>query len=179
MIRMQATRESFRAAPESELRRLGGSDAREINRLYRSDGMPSFYSPRQIDDSVYFGAFDNGHLVSIAGTHVISHASEIAVIGNVYTHAAFRGRGLARATTSAVTAQLLGFCREVVLSVDPTNVPAVTAYRRLGYEEVARLIEGAATRRDVLGLVTWARRSLAGMRGRSEGTEVVRLRTEG
>jgi ribosomal protein S18 acetylase RimI-like enzyme len=73
-----------------------------------------------------------------------------------------------------VTAQLLRFCREVVLSVDPTNAPAVRAYERLGYAEVARLIEGAAIRRDYLGLPTAVRRLLARARGRSVGAEVVR-----
>jgi RimJ/RimL family protein N-acetyltransferase len=175
MIRMQVTRATFRKI-DGDVRRLGGADARQINRLYRSDGMPSFYSSRQIADAVYFGAEHDGELVSVAGTHVISQASEIAVVGNVYTHPRHRGRHLAQATTSAVTEHLLEFCKEVVLSVDPTNEPAVRAYERLGYVEVARLIEGAATRRDMLGLATWGRRLLARSRGRRRGGEVVRLR---
>jgi ribosomal protein S18 acetylase RimI-like enzyme len=158
------------------LRRLGGSDARRINMLYRNDGVPSFYSPRQIDEACYYGAEREGRLVAIAGTHVVSTSSAIAVVGNVYTHPAYRGQHLAQATTSAVTQQLLQFCREVVLSVDPENAAAVRAYERLGYIEVARLIEGAAVRRDVTGIAAAMRRLLARNRGRSEGTEIVRLR---
>lgn len=175
MIRMLVTPDSYRAAPSIELRRLHGKDSRAINRLYRTDGVPSFYSPRQIEDAVYFGAEQDGQLVAVAGTHVISSASSIAVVGNVYTHPRYRNRGLARATTGAVTEHLLRFCREVVLSVDPTNVAAVRAYERLGYREVERLVEGAATRRDVLGLATGLRRTYARLRSRVAGSEVVTL----
>ena len=133
---------TFRPSRTSRCVACAGADARAINALYRSDGVPSFYSSRQIDDAVYFGAERDGVLVAVAGTHVISSASAIAVVGNVYTHPAYRGQHLAQATTAAVTEQLLRFCREVVLSVDPTNDPAVRAYERLGYIEVARLDRG-------------------------------------
>ena len=175
MIRMQVTSETFRPC-DLEVRRLHGDDARAINNLYRTDGVPSFYTPRQIEDSVYFGAIREARLVAIAGTHVISALSGIAVVGNVYTHPLWRNRHLAQACTSAVTQQLLGGCREIVLSVDPANAPAVRAYERLGYVEVARLIEGAAVRRDYLGLSTALRRYVARSRGRGVGGEIVRVR---
>ena len=179
MIRMQVSRDTFRPVGRAEgaARRLTGLDAREINRLYRVDGVPSYYSPRQIDDAVYFGAEVDGHVVAVAGTHVISGVSGIAVVGNVYTHPRYRNMKLAQAATSAVTRLLLERCREVVLSVDPANVPAVAAYERLCYEEVARLIEGAATRRDVLGAETLLRRTLARLRG-SPNEEIVRIRAD-
>ncbi len=177
MIRMQVTADSFRPC-DIEVRRLTGADARQINRLYRTDGVPSYYSPRQIDESVYFGAEREGTIVAVAGTHVISEASAISVVGNVYTHPRYRGQHLAQAATGAVTAQLLQFCREVVLSVDPTNAAAVRAYERLGYVEVARLIEGAAIRRDVLGVATAFRRLVARNHGRGREGEIIRLRAE-
>jgi RimJ/RimL family protein N-acetyltransferase len=177
MIRMQVTPETFKPSADGiAVRRLDGADARRINALYRYDGVPSFYSPRQIDDACYFGAERDGRLVAIAGTHVVSTSSEIAVVGNVYTYPDYRGQHLAQATTSAVTTQLLTFCREVVLSVDPENEPAVRAYQRLGYVEVARLIEGAAVRRDLTGITSTMRRFVARARGREEGSEIVRLR---
>lgn len=174
MIRMHVSRETFRPAT-STVRRLHGADAREINRLYRIEGVPSYYSTRQIDDAVYFGAEADDRLVAVAGTHVISLASQIAVVGNVYTHPRCRGHKLAQAVTSAVTEYLLQSCRDVVLSVDPTNTPAVTAYARLGFAEIARLIEGAAVRRDILGAETVLRRTLARLRG-PKGVEVVRVK---
>jgi RimJ/RimL family protein N-acetyltransferase len=175
MIRMLVTADSFRPCYDPPVRRLSGRDAREINHLYRSDGVPSFYTPRQVDDSIYFGADRDGRLVAIAGTHVISSAASIAVVGNVYTEGQFRGQHLAQATTSAVTEKLLASCRDVVLSVDPGNTAAVRAYERLGYREVARLVEGAAVRRDGTGVVTATRRLAARLRGRGRGGEVVRV----
>jgi predicted GNAT family acetyltransferase len=177
MIRMQVDAATFRAAEGVDVRRLRGQDVRQINALYRTDGVPSFYSSRQIEDSVYFGAERDGRIVAVAGTHVISSASAIAVVGNVYTHPHHRNEHLAQATTGAVTEQLLKFCREVVLSVDPTNESAVRAYQRLGYREVARLIEGAATRRGTIGAAAAIRRLSARLRGRGRGAEIVRLPT--
>jgi RimJ/RimL family protein N-acetyltransferase len=175
MIRMQVTAGTYRPPVGVEVRRLTGDDVREVNRLYRTDGVPSFYTARQIDESVYFGVDRGRQLVAIAGTHVISSASAIAVVGNVYTHPYHRNQHLAQAVTGAVTDQLLRFCREVVLSVDPTNAAAVRAYERLGYAEVARLIEGAAVRRDYVGLPTALRRMAARLRGRKVGGEIVRV----
>jgi len=177
MIRMRVDAATFRAAA-GECRHLQGADVRAVNALYRTDGVPSYYASRQIDDSVYFGIERDGRLVSIAGTHVISAASGIAVVGNVYTHPDYRGQHFAQITTSAVTERLLQTCREVVLSVDPTNKAAVRAYERLGYVEVARLIEGAALRRDATGAVTTIRRIAARIRGRGSRAEIVRLRPE-
>jgi RimJ/RimL family protein N-acetyltransferase len=175
MIRMRVTATSFRPI-DGPVRRLTGADVRSINRLYRTEGVPSFYSSRQIEDAVYFGVERDGELIAVAGTHVISQASAIAVVGNVYTHPRYRGQRFAQCTTGAVTEQLLRFCRDIVLSVDPTNVPAVRAYERLGYTEAARLIEGAATRRDAAGVAAFARRTRARLRGRGKGGEIVRVR---
>jgi ribosomal protein S18 acetylase RimI-like enzyme len=172
---MLVTAETFQPCAAPVPQRLTGRRAREINALYHTDGVPSFYTPQQVDDAIYFGIERDGYLVAIAGTHVISSWASIAVVGNVYTHADYRGRHFAQATTSAVTEKLLASCNEVVLSVDPTNTAAVRAYERLGFREVARLIEGAAIRRDGTGLVTAARRFVARARGRGSGAELVRV----
>ena len=175
MIRMLVTPETFVPCVSPMAQRLTGRRAREINALYHTDGVPSFYTPQQVDDAIYYGIEVMGDLVAIAGTHVISSWASIAVVGNVYTHAQFRGQHFAQATTSAVTEKLLASCGEVVLSVDPTNTAAVRAYERLGFREVARLIEGAALRRDGTGLVTAARRLVARARGRGSGGELVKV----
>jgi RimJ/RimL family protein N-acetyltransferase len=154
--------------------RLSGSDVRAINALYRSDGTAAFYTAQNIREAVYFGAYDGKHLVAVAGTHVVSPAEGIAVVGNVFTHTRYRGRGLGALVTSAVTSELLSNCREVVLSVDRRNTPAVRAYERCGFREIGRLVEGAATRRS-LGVGPALRRTIAGIRGRRYGAELVRI----
>lgn len=173
MMRMLVDRETFRPV-QGEVQHLTGRNVRQVNQLYRSEGTPAFYTAENVDDAVYYGIYEGARLVAVAGTHVVSPDDGIAVVGNVFTHPAYRGRGLGALVTSAVTRHLLGNCREVVLSVDPRNVAAVAAYRRLGYGDVGWLIEGAAVRRD-LGLGSFLRRCLAAVRGRRYGAELVSL----
>ncbi len=78
------------------------------------------------------------------------------------THRDFRGRGFAKATTAAVTAELLRTSDQVVLNVRSDNPPALAAYRAIGYQEHARFEERIAHRRGTLwdSIVTPFRRWL-------------------
>lgn len=171
MLRLLVDRKTFQPV-EGEVRRLSGRDVKDINRLYRADGTPAFYTAENIDDAVYYGAFEGDNILAVAGTHVVSEEEEIAVVGNVFTRPSYRNQGFGALVTSAVTSEVLKTCREVVLSVDPRNTAAVRAYRRLGFRDVGTLIEGAAVRRD-LGVVSWLRRKLAALRGRRYGGELI------
>lgn len=177
MLRMAVTARTF--LPLSELpyrvvlRRLGALDTRQLNRLYNSEGSPTYYTGKQIEQGCYFGVFTDDRLVAAAGTHVVSREEGIAVVGNVFTHPRWRGRGYATLATGATTGHLLGFCRDVVLTVDPENTPAVRAYERLGYETDCRLIEAAVSRKELFGFRGYLRRLRAGLRGNKEGTEIV------
>lgn len=166
MVRMVVTRDTFRPADDSRAVRLTGVDIRKINGLYGTEGGASYYVPEHIDAGLYRGVVVDGRLVAVAGTHVVSRAEGVAVVGNVFTHPGFRGRGYATVATSAVTTDLLQFCDTVVLTVDPKNSPAIHAYDRLGYREVCQLVEANATRRDPAGLVALFRRARAAIRGR-------------
>ena len=174
MLRMKATADTFRA-PEGEARRLHGRDTRLINRLYTTEGTVGSYTTRQIEEGVYFGADDGGRLVAVAGTHAVSPAHGVAVVGNVYTHPHYRGQGLGALVTGEVTAAVLDACPLVVLSVDPANRAAVRAYRRLGYRDECHLIETSVTRKDVIGLSSLVRRVAATLRGRGAGGALVRI----
>jgi len=101
-----------------------------------------------VEDGIYYGIRVNGRLVSAAGTHVIDPAEGIAVVGNVMTHADFRGHDLAKMVTSAVTSELLTRVGDVALNVYADNTSAITAYLRLGYREHCRLTERFARRRS-------------------------------
>ena len=132
----------------SHLRRLRPEDIEEINLLYRTGPGLNQYPARVVNEGIYWGVRKSGLLVAIAGTHVISEKEEVAVVGNVYTHPSARGLGLAQVTTSAVTSSLLAIgCTEVVLTVDPQNMPAVSAYKKLGFNLKSEVIEGRLSRR--------------------------------
>lgn len=176
MIRMSVTPASFRPSSSIEAVAMTGLDIRKINGLYGAEGGPSYYVPEHIDNGVYRGVVVGGRLVAVAGTHVVSPQEGVAVVGNVFTHPAYRGRGYATAATSAVTEVLLGFCSTVVLTVDPNNRPAVSSYEHIGYSEACQLVEASAARRDPAGLMAMTRRVQAAMRGRKYDGSFVRLR---
>jgi ribosomal protein S18 acetylase RimI-like enzyme len=139
MIRMAVDRTRFTPAPAA-VERLLPVEVGELNRLYQL-GFAAWLSSGTIAEGVYYGIRVNGRLVSAAGTHVISREARLAVVGNVLTHAGHRGRGYATAVTSAVTAELLRYCDDVVLNVRADNPPAIQAYRKLGYSEHSRFEE--------------------------------------
>ncbi len=172
MLRMAVTPAEF-SAGEGEAVRLSGRDIAKINGLYSSEGGPTAYTPRHIDDGVYYGVFVAGKLASIAGTHAFSPSEGVAVVGNVFTHPRHRNQGLATIATSAVTRKLLEGCSLVVLTVEEANTFAVRAYRKLGYQPQCTLHETPLVRKEPLGLLSLARRLAAGWRGRTEGQELV------
>ncbi len=112
MLRMMVTAETFAAAEPGEeetegvveVRRLSDGDIPEIERLYSSEGSRFYYRPRHIDEGVYFGVFSDQRLVAVAGTHAVSRANGIAVVGNVFTHPLHRNHHFAVRATGAVTA---------------------------------------------------------------------------
>jgi ribosomal protein S18 acetylase RimI-like enzyme len=132
MHRMWVDADHFRPFP-SPVVRLGPEDIGDLNRLYQL-GFAAWLPASAISEGLYYGIRVGGRLVAAAGTHVISPTARLAVVGNVLTHTEFRGRGYATAVTSAVTADLLRFCDQVVLNVRADNPPALAAYRRLGYQ---------------------------------------------
>jgi ribosomal protein S18 acetylase RimI-like enzyme len=176
MIRMGVTADRFRPVSTVPPVHLSGLDIRRINALYSTEGGPSYYVPEHIDAGIYRGIVVEGRLVAVAGTHVVSRQERVAVVGNVFTHPGFRGRGYATAVTSAVTERLMEECDHVVLTVDPGNRPAVAAYARLGYSEVCQLVEASAARRDLSGVPSTLRRLRAAIRGRRYDGSFVSVR---
>lgn len=172
MMRMAVTAETFRPA-EGEAVRLRGRDIGIVNQLYSTEGGPTAYRASHLEEGVYFGVMVDGRLVSIAGTHAVSEAEGVAVVGNVFTHPRYRNMGYGTIATSATTRELLGRCPLVVLTVEQRNETAVKVYRRLGYEAVCTLHESPLIRKEPIGMLSLARRTVAGWRGRHEGREIV------
>jgi RimJ/RimL family protein N-acetyltransferase len=171
MMRMLVTRETFQPSG-GEAQPMLGAHVDLLNRLYNAEGDPTHYRREHIADGCYWGVVDEERLVAVAGTHAIGRTHGIAILGNVFTHPRFRGRGHATTATSAVSAALLEQVDEVVLSVDPDNAPAVHAYGKLGYRHVGDIIEASATRHTGT-LVTAIRRWAARRRGPDGEREVV------
>ena len=174
MLRMQLSREDFTPPePNPAVRRLIEADAFELNRLYNEES--TRYTGRQIVEGVYFGAYHRNWLVAAAGTHIYTRREGVAVIGNVFTHQDFRGRGLGTAVTAAVAAHVLQHCDLIVLNVDPANRTARHVYEQLGFRDTGRLVEAMATRRHAYSPLPAVRRILARYRATTADTELVSL----
>ena len=146
LLRMVVDGETFVPSAGTAVR-LHAGDIDDLNRLYQL-GFRAGFAQAILDDAVYYGIRIRGRLVSAAGTHVINRAEGIAVVGNVMTHADYRGHGFARMVAGAVTADLLEQVPDVALNVHADNAPAVAAYSRLGYREYRRLTERLGRRRS-------------------------------
>ena len=121
----------------------------EVEALYlegeASGEAPDFFFPSMLEKGVFFGTRADGQLVAAAGTHVFEPKQRIAAIGNVYTHSAFRRRGLSSSVTAAVSRELLRMgCPTVVLNVAQTNAAALPVYEKLGFVRHCGFIEGLA-----------------------------------
>jgi RimJ/RimL family protein N-acetyltransferase len=145
MVRMAVDRERFRPYL-GPVHRLTATSVGELNRMYDL-GFTSWLPAEALADGVYYGLRIGGRLVAAAGTHAISREARMGIVGNVMTISPYQGRGYAKATTSAVTAELLRECDDVILNVRADNPPALAAYRALGFREFARFEERLAHRR--------------------------------
>jgi ribosomal protein S18 acetylase RimI-like enzyme len=135
MLRMAVEPRALREtrAVEAEVRWLSDADLPALETLY-AIWPDSVFNRTMFVSGMYYGAFRDGELVAAAGTHAISIRHGIAVIGNVYTHPAHRGAGLATAVTGAVTRALgVSGVRDVVLNVREDNRAAISTYARLGF----------------------------------------------
>jgi predicted GNAT family acetyltransferase len=104
-----------------------------------------------MEHGVYWGVVQGDRIVAAAGTHLVSDTHGVAAIGNVFTHPDLRGRGLGRAVTGAVLADLGSRgIRTVILNVSQSNAVAVRMYERLGFKRHCAFVEGAAQVREGL-----------------------------
>jgi len=112
-----------------ELRKIQISDIarREINRKEALEIMIKWR---------YYGFYMDNKLVSIACAFV--RLNEVWIIGGVFTHPDFRGRGYAKIVTSAITQNALNSGAIAFLQVREDNIPAIRAYKALGYKIIGK-----------------------------------------
>lgn len=146
IVRMAVTADTFRPsadAPPSES--LDAAHGHELARLYAGWPESRFHLGRLRHGYWYESIRDDGRLVAVAENGVRSLDEGVAVVQGVYVVPAWRGRGLARAVTAALTARLLAAgARDVVLDVRAENAAAQAAYHHLGYRAHARFLGGPA-----------------------------------
>ena len=120
--------------PVHGVERLTIADQDEVVRFYRQSYPGNWFDSRMLHTGQYFGIRTKGKLVSTAGVHVYSPPYGAAALGNIATHPHFRGRGLGRRVTARCCQSLRAEVDHIGLNVKADNRPALSLYRRLGFE---------------------------------------------
>jgi len=132
---MICTRESFISSPLENLAvRLEERHAPLYRDLELERGIEiSVEEARKILKTyLHYGVIVDNVLVSIAASYVT--LPWIYVIGGVFTRKRYRGKGYAKAVTSALTREVVSSGATAGLHVEVDNEPAIKAYKSLGYQ---------------------------------------------
>jgi GNAT superfamily N-acetyltransferase len=131
------------AAPEA--RPLGPADAEQALALALLTN-PGPFGPRTIELGEYFGLFEDGRLVAMAGERLA--AGSMREISGVCTHPDFQGRGHARRLVDKLVRRQLARGETPFLHVMSTNLAGHGLYQRLGFadyrESVVRVVSRQA-----------------------------------
>jgi ribosomal protein S18 acetylase RimI-like enzyme len=120
-----------------EVVRLGEGNLADMFKLYEVSYPGHWFEAQMLQTNPYFGIFEDGRLVSIAGTHVFSVEYGIAALGNIATHPSYRNRGYGRKTTARLCQLLVREVNHIGLNVKTDNFAAVRCYENLGFEAVS------------------------------------------
>ncbi|MCB0166342.1 MAG: GNAT family N-acetyltransferase [Anaerolineae bacterium] len=125
---------------------LSITDIDRLTALYQASYPDNAFDARMLETGCFFGLEDDGALVSVAGIHVYSEQYRVAAVGNVTTHPAYRGRGLALAACAKLGQQLLERrIKHIGLNVKADNQAAIACYQKLGFDYVATYTEYTLT----------------------------------
>ncbi|HHE37047.1 MAG TPA: GNAT family N-acetyltransferase [Candidatus Cloacimonetes bacterium] len=116
---------------------LSNQNRDEIQNFYKTSYPENWFDPKMLETGQYFGIKVKNRLVSIAGIHVYSKKYKVAALGNITTHPDFRGKGLGKIVTAKLCQNLLKTVDHIGLNVASDNYPAISVYKKLGFEIVS------------------------------------------
>lgn len=124
---------------DPHLIKLTEEDNDRILLFYKTAYPDGYYDPRTLETGHIVGYVKDRQLQAVAGLHVYSKQFNIAVLGSIAVLPEFRGRGLATKITSQLTANLIAENKSVenklvCLNVKADNDPAISCYKKLGFE---------------------------------------------
>jgi ribosomal protein S18 acetylase RimI-like enzyme len=121
--------ESDPAADAIPLRPEHASQAVELATLTN----PGPFGIRTPELGEYFGYFDGGRLIAMAGERMC--AGDLQEISGICTHPDFQGRGLAKKLTLKLVFRQMQRGKTPFLHVLSHNTPAWTLYRKMGFRD--------------------------------------------
>lgn len=130
------------AAPDAvRLRPEHAAQAVELAKLTN----PGPFGIRTPELGEYFGYFDGGRLIAMAGERMC--AGDLHEVSGICTHPDFQGRGLARKLTLKLVLRQLRRGKRPFLHVMSHNAPARVLYAKMGFrdyrETVVRVVSRA------------------------------------
>jgi GNAT superfamily N-acetyltransferase len=129
------------AAPDAvALRPEHAAQAVELARLTN----PGPFGMRTPELGEYFGYFDDGRLIAMAGERMC--AGELHEVSGICTHPDFQGRGLARRLTLKLVRRQMQRGKRPFLHVMSHNAPARTLYARMGFRDYRETVVRVVTR---------------------------------
>lgn len=119
-------------------RRLSIEDLDKFIELKRVQGrfIDRSFAKKVITKGRYYGVFHENKLVSIACSYL--KTNDVWIIGDVYTHPDYRGRGYAKIVTSAITKDAVSSGAKALLHVEESNKIAINVYKKLGYKTIGK-----------------------------------------
>jgi len=106
---------------------------------------PGPFGPRTIELGEYFGCFDGGRLVAMAGERM--HAAPLREISGVCTHPEFQGRGYARRLMAKLVRRQVQRGETPCLHVMRDNAGAHRLYERMGFRDYRASVVRVVARR--------------------------------
>jgi len=122
------------------LRAEHASAALELAQLTR----PGPFGPRTIELGDYFGCFDRGRLVAMAGERMF--AGRLREVSGVCTHPDFQGRGLARRLVAKLIARQVAREETPFLHVMRDNAAAHGLYVSMGFRDYRETVVRVVSR---------------------------------
>lgn len=106
---------------------------------------PGPFGPRTLEMGEYFGLFEDGRLIAMAGERV--HAGRYREVSGICTHPDFQGRGLARRLTLKLVHRQMQRGQVPFLHVMSHNTGAHSLYERLGFVDFHETVVRVVSRR--------------------------------
>lgn len=127
----------LQAIDTSAVTRLDQADLRALEKLLYDGNPGHWFDPWLLGTKQYFGIYRHADLgadlVAVAGIHTYAPAFGVAALGNIVTHPAWRGQGLAKQVTAALGQSLLEHIPTIGLNVRADNAAALRVYHQIGF----------------------------------------------
>ncbi|MBZ0289575.1 MAG: GNAT family N-acetyltransferase, partial [Anaerolineae bacterium] len=121
----------------SEVIPVTPADRAGIEHLFEVSYPGNWFDPRMLETGCYYGVKRGDEWLTVSGVHVYSPEQRVAALGNITTHPAYRGQGLAKAASAKLCIELARTTDIIGLNVKADNASAIACYKGLGFEKVA------------------------------------------